>query len=425
MHSKKILNKGTKIIILLDSDSFNLMINRKIEKGKTIIKYSNSKDFIFYKSSVKTSYDELSKITVLNSEYKEKNNIKSIYNDEDVIKYAINFFKDSEIKDSEIELMKLIFTVDDFRRNNIKNPCLLITSNKKFLNNRLKLELDFQTSEINIVNINEAIEIMGLYLRYKNLYYVAQNYKVNKGLWYDIAFRKYIPNYSFDDVNLSSFASRFMYILMSIDEMGYQYYHGVNNDIHESIMYHFNYFTVLLAGIFDSFALITNKKCNIGFDENKAPFAISLKNKEFLKKLETKDLKLYQHIIKFFDYISLISELRNSIIHRGIFSQMIINSLDGWRGSFLKIDLKIFNLIFKIDPKRVIFEGLSEWGLYENCRDFQCIDMYVFAKRALKEIVIFSTEYLSLLGYSKIKGKTVNSLDNSAEILREFGLYHY
>lgn len=212
---------------------------------------------------------------------------------------------------------------------------------------------------------------------------------------------------------------------MCVDEMGYQYYHGVNNDIHESIMYHFNYFTALLTGIFDSFALITNKKCNIGLDENKVPFKISLKKKDFLKKLENEDLKLYQHIMKFSDYINLIYELRNSVIHRGIFSQMIIDSLDGWRGSFLKIDLKIFNLIFKIDSKRIIFEGLSEWGLYENCTDFQCIDMYVLAKRALKEIVIFSTEYLSLLGYPIIKEKTINnSLNNSAEILREFGLYH-
>ena len=186
MHSKKILDNVTKIIIILDSDSFNLMINTKIEKAKTIIEYSNSGYFIFYRSSVKTLYDELNKITVLNSEHNEKNNIKSIYTDKDVIEYAINFFNESEIKDSEIELMKMAFTIDDFRRNDIKNACLLITNNKKFLNNRLRFELDFRTAEINIVNITEAIEIMGLYLRHKILYYVAPNYKVNKGLWYDI-----------------------------------------------------------------------------------------------------------------------------------------------------------------------------------------------------------------------------------------------
>lgn len=303
------------------------------------------------------------------------------------------------------------------------------TSDKNFLNNRIKLDSDFTFSEINIIDINEAIEIMSLYSKYQSLYYVAHNYKANKGLWYDYALRKYIPIYNFEDINIRSFATRLVYLFISVDEMGYQYYLGVNNDTHDNIMYYFNYFTILLTGIFDSFALITNKKCKINFNVDKNPLSVSLRNPVFLKKIEENNLELYHHISDFLNYINLIHEIRNSVIHREFFGQITIHNKSSngeWKGSFLKLNIKIFNLFLKLKSEKTIFERMNDWGLYENSADFQCVDMYVFAKRALKEIIIFSKKYLSLLGYSKIKSEELPKIiSGSVEIFDKHALCYY
>lgn len=142
------------------------------------------------------------------------------------------------------------------------------------------------------------------------------------------------------------------------------------------------------------------------------------RNTKFKEKIKENSLELYQHISDYLNYINLIFEIRNSVIHREIFAQMTIdNKNDGWKGSFLDINIEIFNLFCKLDSERLIFEGVSSWGLYENCSDFQCVDMYIFAKRALKEIIKFSTKYLGLLGYSKV--------DNSGEIFDKYTLCYY
>lgn len=444
MYSKKILNKNKKIIILLDSNSFDVLINKNNDKAKLILEYSYKDPFIFYRSPKKTVYDELKKITEFCLIYDENNNIKLIKYEiennastmsfrkktKDIIEYAEYFLKRSELKDSEIELMKLIFILADFTMIDKETPYVLITSDKNFLNNRIKLDSDFTFSEINILDINEAIEIMSLFSRFHNLYYIRHNDKVNQGLWYDLAFRNYIPNYSFDEINLKSFSIRFVYLLMSVDEMGYQYYRGVNNDTHDNIMYYFNYFISLLTGIFDSLALTTNNKCKINFKLDKNPARISLRRTEFLEKVKEKNLELYQHINDFLNYINLIYEIRNFVIHREMFFEQLTidskNSNGEWKGSFLKLNIEMYNLFIKLKSKKIIFEGLNDWGLYEKFIDFKCVDMYIFGKRALKEIVIFSTKYLSLLGYYNVKSDELPKwLSSSVEIFGKHALCYY
>ena len=117
--------------------------------------------------------------------------------------------------------------------------------------------------------------------------------------------------------------------------------------------------------------------------------------------------------MKFMNYIDLIYEMRNSAAHRGNFSQMTIDKTKidgGWKGSFLKINNEIFNLILKLNKERMIIEELDEWGMYENLEHFQCIDMYVFSKRSIKELIIFVIEYLNLLSYSKEKTKKTQKI---------------
>lgn len=444
MHSKRILNRNEKIKILLDSNSFDVLINEGVDKAKLILEYSYKDPFIFHRSPKKTAHDELKKIPELILEYDKGSNIKCIHykakdgngrmffgkKTKDIVEYAEYILRRSELEDSEIELMKMIFILADFTIVDREASYILITTDKNFLDNRIKINSDFTFSEVNIIDIDEAIEIMSLYSRYQNLYYVRHNYTVNKGLWYDYAFRKYIPIYNFKDVNLRSFSIRFNYLLMSLDEMGYQYYLGVNNDIHENIMFYFNYFILLITGIFDSLALMVNDKCSIGFNVGKEPWKISLRREDFLKKVKEKNSELYQHIEGFLNYINLIHEIRNFVVHREMFHEQFTirgkNSGFGWEGSFLKLNIEIYNLFIKLNSENIVFEDINEWGLFEKLIDLKCVDMYIFAKRALKEIIIFSKKYLSLLDCFNVKAKGVpKRISSSVEIFDKHALCYY
>ena len=107
-----------------------------------------------------------------------------------------------------------------------------------------------------IVMFDEAKEIVDLFLKYHRKYHILNNFTCNKGYWYLLSFRSKIKHCHFGVATLNAFARRFIYLLMSLDEVGLQYYSGVNNDTMDNTLYHFNYFISLVTGVFDSFALI-------------------------------------------------------------------------------------------------------------------------------------------------------------------------
>ena len=86
-----------------------------------------------------------------------------------------------------------------------------------------------------------------------------------------------------------------------------------------TMMYHFNYFIILISGIFDSLAIKTKNKYGLSFINDKQPSTTSLnKNagKYFLKALREKEPKLHIHRSEFAYFINLIYEFRELLIHR-------------------------------------------------------------------------------------------------------------
>jgi hypothetical protein len=117
---------------------------------------------------------------------------------------------------------------------------------------------------------------MNLFLKYRKQYLSSvrphpkiQPHGFNRGLWYWYSFRTKVPFFhvgvTINEPYLDAFSSRFINILMSIDEIGIQYYSGVNNDTLDDTMYHFNYFITLISGIFDALALTTKDKYELTF----------------------------------------------------------------------------------------------------------------------------------------------------------------
>jgi len=112
------------------------MLNNNIDEARIMLEYSHKEPFLFYRSHIETKHIELKSIPELNIKSDEKNYIKSFtHKEKEIIDYTKHFFKRSELKDSETEIMKLTYILDHLK----KKPYILITNNKNYLDNRLRL----------------------------------------------------------------------------------------------------------------------------------------------------------------------------------------------------------------------------------------------------------------------------------------------
>ena len=104
------------------------MLDNNIDEARIILEYSHKEPFIFYRSQIETKRIELKSIPALNIKNDEKNHKNSfIYKDIDIIDHTKRFFKRNDVKDSETEVMKLLYFLDYLK----KKPYILITNNKE------------------------------------------------------------------------------------------------------------------------------------------------------------------------------------------------------------------------------------------------------------------------------------------------------
>ncbi len=328
----------------------------------------------------------------------------------------------------EFNSVELIFISDTLKSYNTSiNSHILITSNEKLLKNRLIFELSnilhlTQGNILNIVSVEESKEIMDLFLKYRNEYLktafgIAQE-TTNKGLWYWYSFRSKIPYYHvgacINEPYLDAFSNRFEYLLRSIDEIGIQHYSGVNNDTLNDTMYHFNYVITLISGIFDALALITKDKYNLKFEGDDIKSRTSLNNdagKHFLKALREENKNLREHIHNFVNFINLIYELRELVIHRKMLEKTQLKiqcaNLDairiikdnGLKMNCIKIDNSILKYITHKENKIQKFKSITEWGIFQLDENYILLEPYDFSKMVLKKLINFSNQYLKLLGF--------------------------
>jgi len=421
MDSRPVLKKGKKLKILIDSESFDSLLTKKDINAKTLLTYgymsSNNDILNFVRSPLNTKHKELNNISEFIKVYNEnrellliKANTSKTSLTETAFHYRMHeiehigkvIFKKETLNESEKEAIFLVFVQAIW--NSIENPAIFVTSNEQLLKNRLWLESHYPGQPLNIVTIEEAKEIIDLFNKYNEKYFITGNFTCNKGYWYWISFRSKVPNFHVGDFFLDAFSIRFVYLLKTIDEIGFQYYLGVNNDTLEYMQYYFNYFITLTSGIFDSLALATKNKYNLHFDGDHIPSRMSLDpsaGKEFLKALRAADPCLRAHINEYVDFIKLIYELRETIIHREI-PQGIRFECDEhderWKFNFIRIDQTIQNQISRCGDSNQKYDPISMWGVYNISTEY-LLEPLSFVKSAARVLIEFSNEYLRLLGY--------------------------
>jgi len=417
MDSRLLLKKEKKLGILIDSTSFENLLSNEDKDTRSLLWYAeastSSEFFQFVRSPFDTNYEALKKVPEFIKMYNDKgelNRIKVIksktswsettffYRMQDIQKIERIIFRNQTITDQEKEAIFLVFVQASL--NSYDGLYIFITGNETLLQKRLLLESHYPGHPLNIVTIDEAKEIMDLFAKYNGKYFIRGNFTCNKGYWYLISFRLKVPNFHVGDSFLDAFSIRFVYLLKTIDEIGFQYYLGVNNDTLEDMQYYFNYFITLTSGIFDSLALVSNTKYGLNFEGNRVSLNPSA-GKEFFKALKEKNSVLRNYINKYIDFIKLIYELRETIIHREI-PQGIRFECDErderWKFNFIRIDQSIQNQISRCGDSNQKYDPISMWGVYNISTEY-LLEPLSFVKSAARVLIEFSNEYLRLLGY--------------------------
>jgi len=425
MAKKKIfLTKESKLNILMDSESIDDLLLKDNRNAEKLLKYSDTDNFYLFRSPFGVKHLALQKVVQFEKKF-DNNILHAIeinnhgiyfgYKQKDIDDISRKIYSKSTLSKPQRESVLLVFIQAVLFMHDVSN--LLITNNNILLKNRLWFESHFPGMPLNIMTLDDALLFMDLFAKYRNTYHISGHFTCNKGLWYWASFRSKIPNYHVGDAFLDAFSQRFNFLLMSIDEIGMQYFSGINNDTMRNTLYHFNYFISLVSGVFDSLALKTKQQYKLEFKYDHIPSSISLNpqvGREFLKAVRGKNPKLRKHINQSVNLIKLIYQLRELIIHREMLKNTVYEYRgkdEKWKANFIKINNDISGLIKLCGDRKQNYTKFTKWGCH-NAHKEDFLEPFHFVQEVTKVLANFCNKYLELLGFSdfieELKSKDKN-----------------
>jgi len=432
---ENLLTKQGKLNILLDSESFDRLLSEQNSVAENLLNYSNATTFNFARSIFDTKRAELANIPEIKQCYDENGNLDSViisrgkskttayfyHRMQDIEKTAIKIYGKDSLTRTEINGIALVFIQSCLYKANVND--LLVTDNEVLTRNRKSHLLGLS---VNIITTDEAIEFMDLFAKFRGTYYIASNSMVTRGRWYLLSFITKVPNFQLPRnlaVNkvplhfkgvVEGLSNRFKDLLRAVDEIGFQYYLGANNDVLEAMVYHLNYFIILITGIFDSLAILSYIRHNlqvkrVNLDDKTGMIKLTLRQKkgdgkgigdEFLQKLREQNAELSDFIAREQCFIELIYILRDRIVHRERLPQTTFDYHDGagsWKASFVEIPEKALEYINQYD-RRQEHEPITEWGVYKlDSRIY--IEPFHFTKASAGKLAEFCNKYFELLNF--------------------------
>lgn len=420
-----------KLYILLDSESFDKLLNDNNKDAKYILDFLNpSLDYISkYFEFLRSPYDVKQEV-LKNIPYFEFNELKGIYPNSDELfnmsalhvkqedeKYPISssiiglkkqdienvakhIFQKDELTDKE---RKAVFLMGIQSYINGKENKMLITENKIILRNRITFEAS-TGRDINIFNLKEALTVLDSFLKYRNKYLAGIDLW-DRYSYYKNFFILKVPSFPLNknDQTYRSFLNRFTYILASLDEIWIQKFLGIDDNSIFTMIYNFNYFISLVTGIFDNLALLTNEKYRLIDNNNKQRISLNPSSrKDFMNSLKNKNKDLYEHIIMHDCFLKLIHEMRNIIVHREMFERASFNYAKNIGIIVIVINREMLDSVrsctLKVDKKGT----LNWWGVHETNYHPKVyfIDPSRFSVSSFQILTDFCNKYMELLGFS-------------------------
>jgi len=210
---------------------------------------------------------------------------------------------------------------------------ILVTSSARLLSNRT----EFLVRDANPRKPSEAAQILGLLLRSRNNFTYAVGEKgklkdrLNRGLFYWVLVRDKLPGMwryfsacvesakaRSDDINDlgGSILRRCVRAVQARDAIGQEFYCPQDNDVRDTMMYHFDYLTLLLTGAIDAEARVARRVYDISIKERYASF----RNREYLRALEHSAQQLHKLVSGEHsrDVMTLLYTPRNTIHGPGL-----------------------------------------------------------------------------------------------------------
>jgi len=183
--------------------------------------------------------------------------------------------------------------------------------------------------------------------------------------------------------------------LQSIDEIGKLFYSYRDNNTSDEIMYHFDYFTLLLSGALDAQARVAFNIHEIKIKER----SVNFRNPDFVNKLQADDPELAQFINSnyFQDFSLIISKTRNTIHGAGLLPLMH-NDLNGQKTILIKVTKADAESIWNVCEK---YGLLTEWGI-QKLADLVTIEPYTFSKKLLGHTLKIINEIARLTKVEKL-----------------------
>ncbi len=440
MYGKPFLLRGSVLKILVDSSSVDASFSTLSRRAQSLFKYREPEFLELTRTPSDVKNADLREIAQFEKEYlkgilrginvnkgKLRQKTAFRYNVHQIEEIAQVVFSKQNPDSEDLALTELVFIQAALRWVDELN--LLVTTERRLLSKRLWFEGHFPGGDLNIMTPEEAVEIVDLHFKNRKKFYLSSHFSANKGLWYWLSFRKKIPYFNVGDPIIDALSQRFVFLLMSVDEMGIQYYSGVNNDTRDNLIYHFNYFISLVSGILDNLAICAKNQYGLVFKGSDNPCRTSLQNdlgKEFLKALRERNAALRKHINDFVHFIKSIYLLRDTILHREGLQDTAFEyrGVDGtWRANFIKVPEETATLLKHCGDQREDYEPWTHFGLFDQT----LLEPFKFAKSSILLLADFCSEYLRLLGFQNFvddikKNKPEDSFTRDLEIFEEDNL---
>jgi hypothetical protein len=237
----------------------------------------------------------------------------------------------------------------------------------------------------NIFSPIEAAKLIGLFLRCRNNLVGRVGgitVLIDKGLFYWMLARSKLPamwRYNSgcgyakkthgDEISMlgQSVLVRCKRIMQARDAIAEQFHQTQNNNTQDEIMYHFDYVTLLLVGVFDAQAKITNYVYDLG----KKKGGIGFQKDNFLKALGKSKAKDLFQLVKSNHckhLITMLHTIRNTIHNAGLHTYTLIGFTDAAQ-SLVSVPDNMQEALWETSQ---ILGSPSEWGLVRE--EYKMID---------------------------------------------------
>jgi len=276
---------------------------------------------------------------------------------------------DPQYHDSKVVFLDLVVA----RAHNHLGHDLLVTLSRPLLDNRTQSNM----STINIRTPIEAAKIVGLFARSRETYTCRGRVSLGRGLFYWVLARHRLPSmWRYFSGCIEADAIRkdgTLYLGQSIlvravralearDGIGMQFYLAQGNNTRDAIMYHFDYLTLLLVGVFDAEARIAHRVYGVTQPQERNA---SFRRKDYWEALgHNGATNLYNTISgqRFQDLLTLLHELRNTI-HGATLPTTGYRGFARQEESYVTVLPDYRQALWQVATR---YSSLDHWGLVEQ-----------------------------------------------------------